>query len=130
MIIDQPPIIYKRLRKEFHVSWEDGVIITYFPHIYWRGGDQLPQEKVAHEKVHLRQQEKLTPEVWWDRFFTDKEFRLQQEVEAYKSEIEYLRRMVPDRNKRFKMIQSIAKDLSGFIYGNMCTYQEAMILLK
>lgn len=130
MIIDQPPAIYKRLKEQFGVKWGDGIIITYFPNIYWVDGETLSDEKRAHEQTHLRQQEKMGVELWWDKYCVDSNFRLSQEIEAYKNEIEYLRRIVPDRNKRFKMINQIAKDLSSSIYGNICSYQEAMILLK
>jgi hypothetical protein len=130
MIKDTCPPIYQRLKKEFNVSWNDGIIITYFPDIYWKGGDALSKEKIAHEKTHLRQQEDMGVKLWWDKYITDKEFRLSQEIEAYKNEVSYIRQTVKDREKCFKMIHQIALDLSSSIYGNICSYAEAMKLLK
>lgn len=130
MIINTPPAIYPRIKKQFGDFWDKGLIITYYPNIYWIGGDRLPLRKVVHENVHIRQQARYGVEKWWDDFISNKEFRLSQEVEAYQEEVKYIRSNVPNKQTRFKLIDEIAKDLSGKLYGRMISYNDALALFK
>ncbi len=130
MIKNNCPQIYPRLKKQFGVNWSDGLIITYYPNIYWIGGNALPPEKVVHESTHLRQQAKYGVEKWWDEYLANPVFRLEQEKEAYINEVNYIRRTVLNRQERFKLIDEIARCLSGSMYGNLVTYHEAINLLR
>ena len=126
LVIHKPPLIYFKLKKQFKVNWDNGIIITYFPHIYYKWN--LNDAKYVHESVHLRQQSEMGVELWWDKYCADPQFRLSQEVEAYKAEVEFIRTTVSDTRERFKMIREIAKELAGPIYGHIIKVEDAIQL--
>lgn len=128
MLIKQKPKIYDRLKQQFDIDWDVGIIIAYYPDIYCKF--DLDELKICHEETHLRQQEAYGVEAWWERYLDDVRFRLLQEVEAYKNEANLARKYIRDRNKLARYIDQIAKDLSSSIYGNIVSYGEAMKLLK
>lgn len=130
MIIKTSPKIYKKLHKQFGVNWNDGIIITYAPNIYWIGGDKLPEEKIVHENTHIRQQLRAGVDIWWDMYCNDEKFRLSQELEAYTNEVAFIKSKIKDKNKRFKLIHQICLDISSSIYGNIISYEEALKLFK
>ena len=127
-ISHEPPAIYKKLQEQFGVDFDAGVIITYFPLVHCKF--EPPAAKILHESVHLVQQEKLGVERWWDLFLHDPGFRLEQEVEAYRREAAFIRKNIKDRNDVAKFIHGMAENLSGSMYGKVCSYPEAMALLK
>lgn len=121
------PAIYEECHKRFGVNWSKGVIIAYDGKIHCKF--DLPPDKIVHEKTHLAQQKKAGLKEWWDRYLNDDKFRLDQEVEAYRSEYQYVRSNVKDRNRRFNFLHLICVDLSSAMYGNLVDYNEAMRLI-
>lgn len=121
-ISNEIPEIYKKCHEVFGVNWEDGLIITYGDTVYC--SSELDPSLIIHEGVHVKQQKEMGPEKWWDKYFVDKEFRLSQEVEAYKAQIRYIKLNVKDRNTAFKICHKIWQDMVR-MYGGMCTYEEA-----
>lgn len=127
-ISNQKPEIYERLVKEFGINWDDGVIITYGDTVYCKF--KLPAQKVVHESVHIRQQSQYGVKKWWDRYIEDKEFRLQEEVEAYSQEAEYLRNTIKDKNYLYKAVRHLAMQLSSSMYGSIISPSEALKLIN
>lgn len=121
------PPIYQRAKKQFGVTWDMGVIFTYGDQIYSK--NDINEFKMVHEKVHIKQQEKIGKDIWWDKYFADKEFRLSQELEAYKAEAKEIQK-VPNRRIRFQMIEQIARDISSKFYGNIISFDEAFEILN
>lgn len=101
----QIPPVYEKCHEQFGVNWSKGVIITYGDTIYCKY--DLTPDKIAHESVHVKQQSKMDKDVWWDRYFSDSKFRLQQELEAYRAEANFIRRTVGDRNDRARLFRDI-----------------------
>lgn len=124
----EKPEIYQRCHDKFGVEWDDGVIMTYGDTVHCKF--LLSESKVIHEYTHVIQQKRIGVKEWWDAFIDDPKFRLSQEVEAYKAERHFLNTFIKDRNKRFKMVHQLCLDLSSNMYGNICTYSEAMRLTK
>jgi len=123
---EKPPI-YERCHKQFGVNWKEGVIFTYGDTIHCKY--KIPKQKIAHEKVHIRQQLAYGVEEWWNRYFTDEDFRLEQEIEAYKEEIKWIRKNIKGLFDMRKRIGKIVKDLSSSMYGNITTKEEVIKLL-
>lgn len=121
-ISKEVPPIYAIIKKVLNVNWERGVCIVYGDTCYSK--NSLSDDLKVHEETHVRQQTIWGPEEWWRKYLIDKQFRLEQEVEAYKNQIEYIKANSPREYKRFKLNQ-IPKELSSGLYGNMCTYLEA-----
>ena len=120
-----PPIFYE-CEKHFGVKWEN-IIITYYPKIH--AAKNISDIKLAHELTHITQQKDLGAKEWWALYFQDKDFRFKQELEAYRQEVAYVIENVGDRNERYRIITRIAKDLSGSMYGNLVSFDEARKLL-
>jgi len=77
-----------------------------------------------HEVVHAKSQESYPSgkASWFIAYATDKEFRLREEKAGYKAGITHL---VKQGEFPFWKIESIARSLSGSVYMNMTTYEEA-----
>lgn len=88
-----------------------GAWVTLAPFIFHPEGVK-PEDHpaiIAHELTHIKQQTESGSVIRWvDRYFSDKEFRLQMEIEAIRAELKY----IP------------LKDLAARIYGwgNMLAY--------
>ncbi len=83
----------------------------------------------VHESIHERQQGS-NPESWWNRYLNDKQFRLDQEVEAYTAQLLSYNRHQKDRNQQAVFLLKIATDLASEIYGSLVSQREAVVLLN
>lgn len=116
------PPIYDTIRKSLNVNWDSGICIVYGDTCYSK--NPLSPDLLVHEETHVRQQEIWGPEEWWRKWLEDKVFRLEQEVEAYKNQAEWVKANSPRNYRRFRLNQ-MAKDLSSGLYGNICDYLHA-----
>ena len=121
------PPVYQKCHEQFGVNWEDGIIITYGDEVYCK--TDIPKDLEVHEGTHIRQQKEIGKDIWWDKYFNDKEFRLSQEVEAYQNQLNYLKEVVKDRNKLAKLKNEIWSQMAN-MYGDMCTFSEARMLVR
>lgn len=122
------PMIYTELNKRFGVDWNNGIIIADGDTIYCKY-DLVPQ-KVIHEIVHLKQQGKIGKDLWWQTYLSNDTFRLEQELEAYKREYQFIKDNIKDRNQRFEHLYDLARDLSSETYGKIIPFNEAMKLIQ
>lgn len=104
------------------------IVFTYFDGIYAK--DPLSTDLYVHECVHFVRQgsgqdEKLAKE-WWSRYVSEKDFRYQEEVLAYKEQYAFILRHTKNRAEAFEHAKRLAKDLSGPIYGNLASYPKAL----
>lgn len=93
-------------------------IFAYSPFIYSPLTTNLPTHLLKHEQVHLNQQN-TNPEEWWNRYLTDKDFRLSQEVEAYQTQYRYLKRNIKNLQKLDYELDFLVSDLSSPMYGSI-----------
>jgi len=124
---NKPPC-YDRLASVFPIDWDSGIAITYKDTIYSK--HPLPLHKIVHEQVHLEQQKGVVDESFVDKYITDPAFRLEMELQAYRTERDWIKINVKDRNLKVKMIDQIYKDLSLPIYGDIIKYSDAKRLLQ
>jgi len=103
------------------------IVFVYAPHIYSPAGIELRPDLKAHEEVHVKRQD--DPAAWWDKYLVDKDFRLREELVAYQAQYKYMVEHY-DRAKRRAILLSIAKDLSGQMYGGIISKQQAIRLIK
>ena len=118
------PPHWERITKVFPAaSWEKPIAIAYGNTIY-TNVKKVQKHLIVHESVHLKQQEEEGPEAWWEKYFTNVAFRLEQEVPAYRAQWLY----VKERNSvkvSDKFLDACAFALSGDLYGNLIPYHEA-----
>ena len=118
------------LKDTFGVS-EGDIIIAYGDKIY-SPNKQITHDLLVHEMVHCERQgyNERIAERWWERYMLDKEFRLAEEILAYRQQYLYCCRVYTDRNRRHKILHSLAKELAHERYGKLCSHSEAMQFLR
>lgn len=121
------PEIYKELNEKFGVKWEDGIIICYGNTIHCNV--DISADKIVHETVHVKQQEKIGKDEWWRMYLDIPSFRLEQEVEAYRAEYQFIKRNIKNREAVFHFLARMAKHLSSENYGGIITTDEAIKLI-
>lgn len=117
---DFPPN-YTEIKEAFNPSPE--VVYTYGDVIYSPLFTELPADLIAHEEVHSRQQ--IDPKEWWNKYLKDKDFRVEQEAEAYHVQYEAFKKK-HGWTKWRRFLEAIAKDFSGPIYGDSISYEDAI----
>lgn len=121
-----PNNLCKRCEDRFGVDWNKGLIITYGDTIYCKS--KLTPDLMVHESTHVRQQTEMGKDTWWEKYFTDDKFRLEQEVEAYQNQWNYIKENY-NRHSRKTLYKHIIDSMVK-MYGNMCTEEEAINLIK
>lgn len=101
-----------------------GVVFTYNGAVYSPHSHILEDHLTEHEKIHVKQQSSMGVEEWWDRYLEDPHFRLEQELQAYRTQFRFALKRY-GWNKAQGLLKSIAEDLSGPMYGNIITLREA-----
>ena len=126
IVKEYPPNIDK-IREKFKLH--EGVIFTYGDTIYNPDGGFIDRALEIHEETHTKQQGNNIEE-WWDKYLTDDEFRLSQEVEAYRNKYKKMKSNIKDVNKLNFRLDLIAKDLASEMYGSIVSYEEAKSLIE
>lgn len=129
-IVKGYPPNYKAIIAVFpSVKLSPNVVFTYGNTIYKPYGEQnLPNHLIKHEEVHIKQQSIIGPVVWWRQYLANQRFRLEQEVEAYRVEYDVIENEY-SRPMRRKLLNHIAKNLSGPMYGNIVNKEAAIRLI-
>ena len=125
-----PPNI-SQIDQVLGVRSSKSIIYTYGDTIYAPGGiGGVTEDLKVHESVHMEQQSAFdSPDDWWDRYLEDPEFRLEQEIEAYRKQYEYIN-LHGNRKQRREAKREIAKTLASQMYGNIITRLDAERLLE
>jgi len=121
-----PPNIDK-IREKFP-NLPSGVVFTYGEVIYAPFG-KVTSDLRVHEKTHTKQQGD-DPDGWWDKYLADEKFRLKQEAEAYRNQYRFYRETCKVKSRIRPFLEKIANDLSGKIYGNIISFDEAIRLIQ
>jgi len=131
-IYDYPPPVYEKAKELWGVDFDRGVVMTYGEDIYTKG--HLTDDLLEHEGQHIIQQRNYSggKDAWWERYFTDSEFRLEQEAECYKLQLAFLiqKHGISDRQTTFNLSKALAGQLSSPMYGSMVDILTAINLIK
>ena len=127
-IVTEPPAIYDRAKDVFGLDFvKDKLVMTYGENVHTHTG-HLSDDLVAHEQTHIDQQSAYEggPAAWWERYLVDPQWRLEQELQAYRKQWQWMLKHEPNRQKRFDTLRHCAQCLSGHIYGNIISLSDAM----
>jgi hypothetical protein len=109
------------------------VIYCYGDTIYNPSGKEITPDFEIHEQVHSKQQG-TAPELWWDKYLTDLQFRLNQEIEAYGEQYIFACKLIDEIQGGAKMkkwmLKSMAEALSGKDYGGIISYSQAETAIR
>jgi hypothetical protein len=124
------PPNYDVIRARFPQAGRPGVIFAYHTTIYVPSGNDIPASLIAHEKVHLTRQLKVGADRWWQLYIGDPSFMYHEEVLAHAAEYKHIMSEAPSRQVRRAALKTVAKRLSGGLYGAGVSraYAEAGIL--
>lgn len=105
-------------------------VFAYGDTIYSPSSDTLSSDLVAHEKTHFVQQAAIGgPEAWWRRYIDEPQFRLEQEIEAYRVQYAYASAVGLARPQRRALLAHICKSLASGMYGRLVTKEQARALV-
>jgi len=86
--------------------------------------ERLRTDLERHEMTHTKQQG-ADPDDWWAMYGRSPKFRYEQELEAYRVQYKYV--LAKDgRIKAFEFAKHLARDMSSPMYGDMCTFNQAL----
>lgn len=114
--------LYEEYKKYFDLN--EDVVFAYDKKIYT--SHDLPDHLIEHEKVHIMQQNGIGADNWVSLYLRDENFRLNQEIEAYKHQLS----VVVNKGERKKLKAEIVEALSGRMYGNIATQEQVLNLLS
>lgn len=126
-----PPNIEEIARVLPRARTSGGVVFAHGDTIYVPDGPLvLPPEIQAHEEEHGRRQLVEGVEAWWDRYLSDLQFRLIEEIYGHQAEYRAVCARVTDRNARMKYLYHVADKLASPLYGGLVSQREALDLLR
>ena len=85
---------------------------------------KLEPHIIVHEKVHSEQQRRIGIDYWWMRYLDDKNFRLENELEAYAIQYKYVKDLFKDAIAKL-FLTDISEVLASETYGNILTIHQA-----
>lgn len=119
--------LLEKVMKHFNLkpTDKDSLAFTYGDTIFCN--NQLSYHLIAHEITHVFQQLKENKDIWWSKYLKKAKFRLAQESEAYKKQYDILKGRDPIAAEF--ALTHLVEDLSGRIYGNIITPDEAYAII-
>lgn len=127
----KPPNL-KKIRQAFPHMNPNSTLFAYGEILYNPGKIKVSPDMWEHEETHYKQQKNYTKtskmsglDEWWDRYMRDESFRLSQEIEAYRAQFKMIKQMILIDSICLKLLDTLAKHLSGPMYGNMIGFEEA-----
>jgi hypothetical protein len=124
-IIEDYPPNYETICEAIpSVKDKKDVVFTYGDTIYNPYGGEIQDHLDLHESIHEKQQAEIGIEAWWNKYLSDKKFRLEQEVEAYHVQYQFVFKEY-GRAVATVFLREIANDLSGGMYGNVLDRKQA-----
>lgn len=128
VVMGKPPN-WSELVKAFPVGGLRGVLVTYGDAIYVPNGGKVSPQLHAHEGAHAYRQvhgDFGGPDGWWALYMRDPEFRLREELIGYRAQLESHRSWGFGRKAIEGYAKSLARHLSGPIYGNLISESKAL----
>ena len=128
IIRDFPPN-YDQIAAVFDIRGRRGIVFTYGDTIYAPHSSRaLPEHLKIHERTHIRQQGN-DPAGWWKEYINNASFRLGQEVAAYRRQYKFFINHNHNIKEQKQFLESITKDLSSEMYGNVISQEGARALI-
>ena len=127
VVVDWPPNIEQIEKYDPAFRSRSNVVCTYGDTIYNPHDVNISDDVLVHEKVHVSQQVNYPggPAAYVERCFTDRQFFLASEVEAYKVQAQYML-----KKGQSNVWVRLAGRLAGPMYRFGISNVEAMRLLR
>lgn len=126
-IVNEYPPNIKQIEQK--VTPTQNTVFTYGDKLYNPGGHIIPPHLLRHEEVHSVRQGQ-NPSEWWERYLSDPQFRIEEEVAAYQVQYSFVKAGTDSRSVKRTFLQKLARDLSSPMYGKVITFEEAKRRIK
>lgn len=128
IIKDYPPN-YKTISDNFDLKGQKP-IFAYDGKIYNPHGDEIDADIILHEKVHIEQQKKFAnSDLWWSKYIFERDFRLDQELDAYGQQYAFIKKHLPNRISRLALAD-FGDILSSPMYDVNISKSQAEAMIK
>lgn len=127
VVIDKPPL-FDEIDAVFPVAGRP-ILFAFGDRIYNPMGVTISEPLMLHEAVHGGQQGD-DPLAWWRKYLTDRRFRIDMEIPAHQAEYAEFCKTAPSRHHRQVYLKHRAKTLSGPLYGNVMSFENAKLAMK
>ena len=121
ILYESPPNI-KQIEAVFTVN--STTVFTYGDTLYNPNRCPIDIPIMAHEMQHSLQQGS-DPKAWWDKYLSDPQFRLSQEIIAYGAQYRTMCNYIKNRDDRALNLQRLAETLAGGMYGAIISLADA-----
>mgnify|MGYP001572978364 CR=1 FL=1 len=130
-IVNAPPPNYIAISDRFKLAKlkDFNPVFAYGDIIYNPTGDPISEDLMIHEEVHSRQQMEIGVEEWWNLYLESDSFRLEQEIEAYSAQYQYICQH-GNREMRRKELDRLASNLASGLYGSIIKKKDALELIQ
>jgi len=116
--------LLKEAKKKFPI--DSNIIFTYGNTIY---GRNLDYGLICHELTHVTRQSIMGKNEWWEKYLDDTEFRVKEELIAYKNQYEAYKRN--DHCLAQTALEQIGTIMSGPLYqGNISKEDVIRLILQ
>lgn len=124
-ILNELPPNYEEVAKVFDIRGRRGIVFTYGDTVYvpFKKGS-IPDHLKVHERTHSKQQGN-DPAGWWNKYIRYPQFRLEQEIEAYRNQYLFFKARNHNIGEQRNFLSRIAADLSSGMYGTVIGFEEA-----
>jgi hypothetical protein len=126
-VIHSYPPNYQIISENFPVT--ENQVYAYYPNIYIPSDKDPEPSLLLHENVHCESQKKIGVDVWWFRYITDREFRLEEELIAFAAQFAFIKTVYQGQQVK-DMLHEFAVNLSSPLYGNLVSKSEADTLIR
>lgn len=109
------PPNYAKIVEAFPECVEKKAVFCYGDTVYNPFDNLITPDLMEHEEVHAVNQGNY-PDKWWDKYIHDKEFRLDEEIQAYSAQYQFIKPKVTNRNLKH-FLTRMAESLSSGLYG-------------
>jgi hypothetical protein len=105
-------------------------VFAYGDEIYNPSGQVIPADIMRHEEVHGRQMRRWpAPEIWWKKYLLDKDFRKDQEAEAFSEQVRWVKENINSRAGK-ECLEECASNLATNYYLGLTTKQAETLIRK
>lgn len=125
------PPIYPQLVEAFGDLSKYKPVFAYSPYIYNPFNRNITPDILHHEFIHIGQQKTYTsPDVWYDLYIHDDNFRLNCELEAYGEQFLFAKQHGVSGQLLDWLKDKLALEISGEAYGGIISYGEAVSKIR
>ena len=125
-----------QIKNTYPPNWEQiklfnppkNAVFPYGDIIYNPSKEEIPPDIQFHEQIHQEQQRKFpSPDLWWQKWRMDKDFRKEQEVHAFGEQLKFVKKFYPAKASK-EALDEMANNLSNNYKLNISKHQAESLI--